>query len=84
MVMYHFDKKSNMNDTGKLDILFPSNHNIHKSSCCLCFLASDPLIDRFYLKFKSKGHKNFYEFCDLTEKVYLRRVDALIIMVFKK
>ena len=54
-----------------LDILFSSNHNIHKKSFSLCFLASDPLIDRFYLKFKSKGHKNFYEFCDLTEKVYL-------------
>ena len=31
-----------------LDILFPSNHNIHKSSYGLCFWASDPLIDRFY------------------------------------
>ena len=31
-----------------LDILFSSNHNIHKSSCGLCFWASDPLIDRFY------------------------------------
>ena len=30
-----------------LDILFSSNHNIHKSSCGLCFLASDPLIERF-------------------------------------
>ena len=29
-----------------LDILFPSNHNIHKSSCGLCFWASDPLIER--------------------------------------
>ena len=28
-----------------LDILFSSNHNIHKSSCVLCFWASDPLID---------------------------------------
>ena len=25
-----------------LDILFPSNHNIHKSSCDLYFWASDP------------------------------------------
>ena len=33
---------------GKLDILFSSNHNIHKSSSGLCFWASDPLIDRFY------------------------------------
>ena len=31
-----------------LDILFPSNRNIHKSSYSLCFWASDPLIDRFY------------------------------------
>ena len=31
-----------------LDILFSSNHNIHKSLCGLCFWASDPLIDRFY------------------------------------
>ena len=30
-----------------LDILFPSNHNIHKSLCGLCFGASDALIDRF-------------------------------------
>ena len=27
---------------------FPSNHNIHKSSCGLCFWTSNPLIDRFY------------------------------------
>ena len=31
-----------------LDILFLSNHNIHKSSCGLCFYASDPLIERDY------------------------------------
>ena len=30
-----------------LNILFSSNHNIHKSSCGLCFGALDPLIDRF-------------------------------------
>ena len=30
-----------------VDILFSSNHNIHKSSHGLCFLASDPLIERF-------------------------------------
>ena len=29
-------------------VLFSSNHNIHKSSCDLCFWASDPLIDKFY------------------------------------
>ena len=32
----------------KLDIFFSSNHNIHKSSCGLCFRASEPLVDRFY------------------------------------
>ena len=31
-----------------VDILFSSNHKIHKSSCGLCFWASDPSIDRFY------------------------------------
>ena len=59
-----------------LDILFSSNHNIHKSSFDFCFWASDPLIDRFYFKFfqlkglkpKNKGHMNFYECCDLTKK----------------
>ena len=30
-----------------LDILFSSNHNIHKSSNSPCFWASDPLIERF-------------------------------------
>ena len=34
-------------DIHTLDILFPSNHNIHKSLCDLCFQASDLLIDRF-------------------------------------
>ena len=28
-----------------LDILFSSNHDIHKSLCVLCFWASDPLIE---------------------------------------
>ena len=31
----------------RLDIHFPSNHNINKSLCGLCFWASDPLIERF-------------------------------------
>ena len=31
-----------------LDILFSSNHNIHKSWISHCFWPSDPLIDRFY------------------------------------
>ena len=30
-----------------LDILFSSNHNIHKSSWGLCFWVSDPLMERF-------------------------------------
>ena len=31
-----------------LDILFSSKHNIHKSSCGLCFWASGLLNGRFY------------------------------------
>ena len=31
-----------------LDILFLSNHNIHKSFYGFCIWASDPLIDRIY------------------------------------
>ena len=61
-----------------LDILFSSNHNIHKSLPGLCFWALDPLIDKFYknlsikgLKPKNKGQTNFYACCDLTKKVYL-------------
>ena len=38
-----------------LDILFLSNHNIHTSSCGLCFWASDLFIDRFYQKLWIKG-----------------------------
>ena len=52
-----------------------SNPNDNKSSCGLCFWASDTLIDRFYLnlsikgkKPKNKGHMNFYDCCDLTKK----------------
>ena len=43
----------------RLDILFSSNHNIHKSSCGVCFWASDPdpLIDRFYYNLWIKGSK---------------------------
>ena len=40
-----------------LDILFSSNHNIHKSSSGHCFCASYPLIDRFYRNFQLKGQK---------------------------
>ena len=29
-----------------IDILFPSNHNIQKSSCSHCFWVSDPRIER--------------------------------------
>ena len=38
-----------------LDILFSSNHNIHKSSCGLCFWDSDPLIENFYKNISIKG-----------------------------
>ena len=39
----------------QLDILFSSNHNIHKSSYGLCFWASDPFIDTFYYNLSIKG-----------------------------
>ena len=51
---------------GGLDILFSSNHNIHKSSCGLFIWNSDPLIDRLLLK--NKGHTKFYEYFLLTKK----------------
>ena len=35
--------------------IFSSNHNIHQSSCGLCFWAPDPLIDRFYQNLSIKG-----------------------------
>ena len=38
-----------------LDILFSSNHNIHKSLCGLRFWASDPLTERLYYNQLIKG-----------------------------
>ena len=38
-----------------LDILFSSNHKIHKSLYGLCFWASDPLIDKYYSNLSIKG-----------------------------
>ena len=38
-----------------LDMLFSSNHNIHKSSYGFCIWASDPLIERFYKNLSIKG-----------------------------
>ena len=38
-----------------LEILFTSNHNIHKSLYGLCFWASDPLIEIFYQNPSIKG-----------------------------
>ena len=43
---------------GGLDILFSSNHNIHKSSCGLFIWTSDPLIDKTFTK-KTKAIQNF-------------------------
>ena len=37
-----------LHNTNALDILFLSNHNIHKSLHGLCLLASDTLIDKLY------------------------------------
>ena len=49
MVWFMPCKKSRQSSNlGTLDILFSSNHNINKSSCGLCFWASDPLIDVFH------------------------------------
>ena len=45
---------------------FSSNHNIHKSSCGLCFQAINPLINS--LQPKNKGRTNFCVRCDLTKK----------------
>ena len=44
-ILLEFPSPSSIRST--LDILFSSNHNIHRSSSGLCFWASDPLIDRF-------------------------------------
>ena len=44
-----------MTNLSILDILFSSNHNIHKSSSGHCFWASDPLIDGFYKNLSIKG-----------------------------
>ena len=62
-----------------LDIFFSSNHNIHKSLSDLCFFRHQTLQSRDFGKIywlkglapKNKHHLNFYECCDLTEKVYL-------------
>ena len=75
---------------GTLDIFFSSNHNIHKSLSSLCFWASDPLIDRYCsiiyqlkgLKPKNKGHTNFHECCDLTEKVYLQSISTALSPIY--
>ena len=39
---------TNTGEHSKLDLLFSSNHSIHKSSCGLCFWDSDPFIERFW------------------------------------
>ena len=46
---------SKSNISHSLGIHFSSNPNIHKSSCGLCFWASDLLIDRFYKNLSIKG-----------------------------
>ena len=45
--MYRFCTIVSSTLAHRLDILFSSNHNIHKSLHDICFWASDPLIDRF-------------------------------------
>ena len=51
---------------GTLDILFSSNHKVHKSSSGLFFWAPDPLFKRFEDS-KNKGYMNFYERSDFTK-----------------
>ena len=41
-----------------LDILFSSNHNIHKSLSGHCFWASDPLIERYLSLKGSEAQKH--------------------------
>ena len=41
--------------TLRIRYTFSSNHNLHKCSCGLCFMASDPLIDRFSKTLLIKG-----------------------------
>ena len=48
-------RKRNGIQMGTLDILFSSNHNIHKSSYDLYFWATDPLFDKFYKNCSIKG-----------------------------
>ena len=43
----HFVQDSNMECVCRLDILYSSNHNIHKNLCGDRFWGSDPLIDGF-------------------------------------
>ena len=47
----HYQPKYTTTDAGTqpetIRHTFTSNHNIHKSSCDLCFWTSEPLIDRF-------------------------------------
>ena len=45
----------NVHKYEQLDILFSSNHNIHKSSHGLSFWALDPLIDKLYKNLSIKG-----------------------------
>ena len=40
-------RRSDVFDVCLIDILFWSNHNVHKSSSGLCFWASNPLNERF-------------------------------------
>ena len=64
---------------------------MHKSSGGLCFWAADPLsidFNKIYqlkgLEPKNKGHKNFYECCDLTKKYIKRKWMVRITFVLQR
>ena len=46
-ILQNFEKSSIIVYDYAVDIIFSSNHNIHKSWFGLCFWALDPLIERF-------------------------------------
>ena len=55
MKMDDHTKPTHMKEIKTLGKLFSPNRNIRKSSCGLCFWASDHLIDWFYYDISIKG-----------------------------
>ena len=65
-----------------LDILFSSNHNIHKSSSGHCFWASDPLVDKFYKNHSIKAQKQ--RLCELLWMLWFDEKSIFITTSFWK